>query len=85
MNDFNDDSTIKEVDLKLTGANCLSCRYAIEHTGRKIEGIENIEYNHAEGSLHVDYSGNDESIEKIRTLINKLGYRSEIIDKESGE
>ena len=58
----------------LEGATCASCAFAIEHIGKKIEGIDSIRVDAAKNEIVVDYHGNGELLKKIPELVRRLGY-----------
>ena len=62
----------------LEGATCASCAFAIEHIGKKIEGIDSIHVDAAKREITVDYHGNGEVLQRIADIVRKLGYRAEL-------
>ncbi len=70
---------IKEGVLALKGATCASCAYTIEHVGRKIKGIEDIQVDSGQSKIFVKYEGDGEVLERVRNIIRTVGYDATII------
>jgi copper chaperone CopZ len=68
----------KTAILDVNGANCASCVYAIEHLGRKIQGVTDIEVDAAHQEIHVRYAGNPGSLERISEVVRLLGYDAKV-------
>jgi copper chaperone CopZ len=68
----------KSAILDLNGANCASCVYAIEHLGRKVDGVNDIEVDAATKEIRVEYEGNPGSLERITEIVRRLGYEAKI-------
>ena len=60
----------------LEGATCASCAFAIEHIGRKIDGIDSIRVDAKRHEIIVDYHGDNEALEQIPKIVDTLGYRA---------
>jgi copper chaperone CopZ len=74
IEDMNDKTAILDVN----GANCASCAYAIEHLGRKIQGVTDIKVDAAHQEIHVRYEGNPGSLERISEVVRRLGYEAKV-------
>jgi copper chaperone CopZ len=68
----------KTAILDVNGANCASCAYAIEHLGRKIQGVTDIKVDAARREIHVRYEGNPGSLERISEVVGRLGYEAKV-------
>jgi copper chaperone CopZ len=68
----------KHAILDVNGANCASCAYAIEHLGRKIQGVEDVKVDAANQEIHVRYGGNPGSLERISEVVRRLGYEARV-------
>ena len=68
----------KTAILDLNGATCASCVYAIEHLGRKVQGVTEVSVNPALKEVRVDYEGNPGSLERIVEIVRRLGYDASI-------
>ncbi len=68
----------KTAILDVDGANCASCAYAIEHLGRKVEGVTDVTMNAADRQIQVIYAGNAGSLERIVEIVKRLGYTAKI-------
>jgi copper chaperone CopZ len=68
----------KEAILDVSGANCASCVYAIEHLGRKVQGVTDVEVDAAHGEIRVFYGGNPGSLERIADIVRRLGYDARV-------
>ena len=60
----------------LEGATCVSCAFTIEHIGRKIDGIDSVRVDAGKREIIVDYHGDNEALEQIPKIVDKLGYRA---------
>jgi copper chaperone CopZ len=68
----------KTAILDLDGANCASCAYAIEHLGRKVQGVSEVSVDTGSREVRVLYEGNPGSLERIAEIVRKLGYEATI-------
>lgn len=66
--------------LKLNGATCPSCVYAIQHAGRKLKGVDRIEVDPLKKTIDLDYSGDDTVVEQVRDMVDKLGYSADPLE-----
>jgi Cu+-exporting ATPase len=69
---------VKTAIIDLEGADCVSCAYAIEHTGRKLPGVSDVYVDINTREARVEYVGNGESLERITQLVRSLGYDATI-------
>ncbi len=72
---------LKNAIMDLNGARCASCAYAIEHLGRKIQGVEDILVDAGKQEIHVTYDGDPLSLEKITEVIQRLGHSATVRGK----
>jgi copper chaperone CopZ len=68
----------KTAILDVDGANCASCVYTIEHLGRKVQGVTDIQVDAASQEIRVQYAGNPGSLERIAEVVRRLGYEATI-------
>jgi cation transport ATPase len=68
----------KRAIVSLKGADCPSCVYTIEHTGRKVEGVLDIAVSAIDHRVYVTYEGNPGSLERIAEIVRHIGYDAEI-------
>ncbi|MFW5729008.1 MAG: cation transporter [Spirochaetota bacterium] len=68
----------KKAVLDLEGANCTSCSIAIEHLGRKLDGVEDIFVDRGTSTVQVEYTGGTEVLDKIVEFVDRLGYHASI-------
>ncbi len=68
----------KKAILDLIGATCTSCAIAIEHVGKKIDGISDIFVDRATSTIQVEYDGNREALDQICNLVDRIGYEAKI-------
>ncbi|TVQ35169.1 MAG: heavy-metal-associated domain-containing protein [Spirochaetaceae bacterium] len=68
----------KRAILDLVGANCTSCSIAIEHLGRKMDGVEEIVVDRATSTIQLEYNGNREVLQKLCDFVARLGYEARI-------
>ncbi len=69
---------IKHAVLDVTGGTCTSCVIAIEHLGRRVQGIHDIVVDRGTGTIQIEYDGNREALEKICDFVTRIGYSAEI-------
>jgi cation transport ATPase len=62
--------------LDLQGATCTSCSIGIEHMGRRIKGVENIDVHRGSGEIHLEWDGNPATVEKIQGFVQAIGYEA---------
>jgi Cu+-exporting ATPase len=56
-------------------AGCPSCKRAIEHAGKHIEGISSIDVDIASHRIIVDYDENAENaLQELKDIVRKIGY-----------
>ena len=65
-------TTILDVD----GATCTSCVYTIEHVGKRIHGVHDVYVDRAAQQIQLDYDGNPETVEKLITIVQRIGYNA---------
>lgn len=73
----------KERYLKLHGANCASCAFAIEKFGRRLEGVTDIQVDTLNSQVKVDFDIEEEerqnsTLKNIVGLIRRIGYDADI-------
>jgi copper chaperone CopZ len=66
--------------LKISGAFCGACTYAIEKAGRKLSEVSEIRVNTGTKEITVSYEGDPEVLKKIVEIIETLGHESEIVE-----
>ena len=71
-------SVEKTAILDLEGAHCASCAYAIEHLGRKVQGVSEVTVDTAAHEVRVSYAGNPGSLERIAEIVRRLGYDARV-------
>jgi copper chaperone CopZ len=64
--------------LEVDGAHCGGCVFAIEHSGRKVRGVEDIRVHTADGEIHVDYDGSPDALEAITDIVSRLGHSARV-------
>jgi copper chaperone CopZ len=68
----------KTAVLDMTGGRCASCAYAIEHLGRKVQGVSDVRVDSGSGEIRVQYEGNPGSLERIAEIVRRLGYDARV-------
>jgi copper chaperone CopZ len=60
----------------LDGATCPSCAYAIEHLGRKLEGVSKVYVDVNAATVEVEYaqSAQGEVLAAIPEIVRRIGY-----------
>jgi copper chaperone CopZ len=69
-------TTQKYAVLDLEGATCTSCSIAIEHLGRKLDGVKDIFVDRGTNTIQMAYDGNDEVVTKVSDFVDRLGYKA---------
>jgi len=59
--------------MDLVGATCTSCVFGIEHMGRRIKGVEDIEVDRTNGEIRLEFDGNPATVEKIVQFVEAIG------------
>jgi len=62
--------------LKILGMDCASCAAVIENTLKKEKGIKSANVNFASEKLYLEFDSVEISIDRIKKIIEKLGYRA---------
>ena len=70
--------TKKFAVLDLEGATCTSCIITIEHLGRKMKGVSDVFVDRGTETVQLEYDGNEESLDKLCSLIDRIGYKATI-------
>ena len=73
---------MKQAVLNLQGANCAACVFAIEHLGRKVNGVSHIRVHAAEHKVYVRFSGDRNTLDALCAIVAKLGH-SAAVDEQS--
>lgn len=64
--------------LDLTGATCTSCSIAIEHLGKKLNGISEIFVDRATSTIQVTYDGDQEVLTRLCDFVARIGYEATV-------
>ena len=70
--DFTGES--KKALIDISGANCTSCVYTIEHVGRKFAGVKECYVDRNSSQIQLEYDGRQETLDEIVNLVDKIGY-----------
>lgn len=68
----------KKAVLDLEGANCTSCSIAIEHFAKRLEGVNDVYVDRGTSTINLEYSGEQEILDKICNLVERLGYSASV-------
>ncbi len=66
----------ESVELNITGMTCAACANRIEKGISKMEGVSTATVNFALETAHVEYAGNEVTLEDIMQKVKKLGYQA---------
>ena len=69
---------VQHATLDLKGANCTSCSIAIEHIGRRMDGIAHIRVDRAHSAVYVTYNGDIAVLDKLCDFVRQIGYSATI-------
>ena len=70
----------KSAVLDLVGATCTSCAITIEHAGRRMAGVTDIYVDRATSTIQVEYDGEEEVLNQICDIVDRIGYEAKIRD-----
>jgi copper chaperone CopZ len=73
-----DTATNKKAILDLEGANCTSCSIAIEHFAKRLDGVSDVYVDRGTSTINLEYSGDQEILDKICNLVDRLGYHATV-------
>jgi len=66
-------------------AGCMSCKRAIEHAGRHIEEVEDINVDIGTHKIEVLYQSSGSQVpEQIEEIVQRIGYQAELESKTEG-
>ena len=68
-----------------TNGTCLPCKEKIEQGLAFEKGVKDVEYNLATAIVKVTYNTGKTDVEKLRKVINKLGYTADGQEPEKGK
>jgi copper chaperone CopZ len=72
---------LKTGKLKIEGAFCGACTYAIEKAARRIKEIEEIRVNTGTKIITVSYEGDSSILKKVEAIVETLGHTAKVIDE----
>lgn len=64
---------------RVTGMTCGGCEVGVRRVVNKLEGIEDVEASHEEGTATVTYRADEVTPDDIIAAIEELGYTAELI------
>jgi Cu+-exporting ATPase len=67
---------IEKLTFKIEGMTCASCAATIEHSLKKHKGVNSVNVNLATEKAYLDIDSNQTNKEKVKKVINKLGYKA---------
>jgi copper chaperone CopZ len=72
---------IKEVSFDVNTVGCMSCKIAIEHAGKHIDGVKDVEFDLGTHTIKLSYDEEKETVpEQLRVLVDKIGYEAVLLD-----
>lgn len=71
--------------LKVEGAHCASCAYAIEHAGRRVSGVEDVRVDIARHEIRIEYNGVAETLTRFQEVVRTIGCEMAIVDGAGSE
>ncbi|MDM5154369.1 heavy metal translocating P-type ATPase [Bacillus sp. DX1.1] len=66
----------ESAELNISGMTCAACANRIEKGISKMEGVSTVNVNFALETAHVEYAGNEVTLEDIMQKVKKLGYQA---------
>lgn len=67
--------TGQEIVFKIDGMHCVACSMNIDGALEDSEGVIGAETSYAKGETRVNYDGNKVKVEKLKQVIEGLGYK----------
>ena len=65
-------------------AGCLNCKMAIEHAGRHIAGIKEIEVDIVTHRINLIYDESEiDALAQLKEIVRKIGYEAELVENKS--
>lgn len=71
----------KKAELSIKGTYCGACTYAIEHAGRKLEGVSDVFVDIARKKITVVYEGDKKVLNTMIEMVGKLGHEACLTDE----
>ena len=68
---------LKEINIRIKGMNCESCKSLIEMTLKDLKGVKKVDVNHQTGESNIEFNDEDVSQDQIFKEIEKLNYTVE--------
>ena len=76
------ESTATTSNFDVTGMTCGGCEVGVRRVVNKLEGIEDVEASHEEGTATVTYQADTVTPDDIIAAIEELGYTAELATRE---
>jgi len=72
---------LKTACFDVNSAGCLGCKLAIEHAGKRLKGVRDIEFDIATRRINVQFDADSKDVpEKIREIVDKIGYEAVLVE-----
>jgi len=75
--------TMETTILKVEGAHCASCAYAIERQGRKLEGVREVRVYPGRRQVHVQHEAGYNVVGEMAAVVKRLGCHATVHDESS--
>ncbi len=79
------ESTATRSAFRVTGMTCSGCEVGVRRAVKKLDGIEEVEASHEDGTATVTYQADAVTPEEIIEAIEGLGYTAELADEDEAE
>jgi cation transport ATPase len=74
---------LKTACFDVNSAGCLGCKLAIEHAGKRLRGVRDIEFDIATHRINVQYEAENGDVpEKIGEIVEKIGYEARLVESK---
>jgi copper chaperone CopZ len=60
--------------LKVSGMTCTGCENAVKRVLKQLNGVEDVDASHKEGTVEVTYDGDKTSVDAFKQKIEAIGY-----------
>ena len=73
---------MKKAILDIGHAGCWSCKIAIEHAGKRIDKIKEIELDIGTHRINMVYEDeeNGETVQRLQSIVERLGYEAGLVE-----
>jgi len=75
----------KKINFYVSGMHCSSCASNIQRRLKKTDGVSEASVNYANEQAYVSYNPNEVSIKTVGQVVNSLGYKARVNEKNADD